>query len=119
MFRQNAPPQSNFVKNVYIDVSDEGITITGPGRIDCGDNFCKMLVTNCDRAGNVIGAVQLTVVAKVPRVKIDDVPVIDGVRGTGYGGSPPLGFNGARGFNRPNYFVYKMPQVRISGTSAS
>ncbi|XP_015601010.1 uncharacterized protein LOC107270477 [Cephus cinctus] len=101
------------VNNIHIIVNGNE---TGSGENACKNGVCNVRVTtNPDADGNLVTDVHLSVVTKIKKnTKIDDVPVIDGIRNPGnYEQVPAFHFFEQPLPLHPHYFDNNIPQVPI------
>lgn len=99
------------IKNIYINVNGKDVTAPMPGRVDCKENVCETTVTMDESEGdNEIVSVTVKVLTKSKTLKVEDVPVIDGIRASGYDNDSPSMFpNHGRTF--PTFMNNNIPQV--------
>ena len=105
------------IKNIYIILHGTGSEASsGSRKVDCKEGVCETTLTmETDEDGNVISSVHLTIITNMENVKVDDIPVIDGVRGSGFGNddhTPTFAFNNGRASPHPPFLGNDIPQVK-------
>ncbi|KAK0179065.1 hypothetical protein PV327_007890 [Microctonus hyperodae] len=110
--RYNQSPLT-IINNIRIFVNGNESLITSENNNRCEKGLCDVVISTIkDKNRNIVTTLQLNIITQINDIKINDIPIIDGVRGVSYNDEinhvnyPNIIHNNSPQINRygPNYF---------------
>ncbi|XP_043269807.1 uncharacterized protein [Venturia canescens] len=105
--------EPRMVKNIHITVNGKDVSSSIPASVNCEKNTCETTITmNKNEEDNEIVSVSVKVVTKSKTLGVEDVPVIDGIRASGYDNVSPTLFP-KHGRAHPTFIDNNIPQGQL------
>ncbi|KAK0171209.1 hypothetical protein PV328_008960 [Microctonus aethiopoides] len=104
------PSPLTIINNIRIFVNGNESLITSDDNNRCENGLCDVIISTIkDKNKNIVTTLQLSIITKINDIKIDDIPIIDGVRGVS------ISNDEINHVNYPNIIHNSPPQINRYG----